>query len=173
MMEGSDMIKLKKPSWMLRKDMYNLILDNQAEEIKLLLYKAGLSIPNLYDEIKPLLNRNKIFISQPTFKNYLMDSDTQRCDLEKRLKVIRLIFEHLDPEKISAVYEGIKLERNRKIMSIMNILKSDYIDCCEYSPEEILRHSIETLPGDMKTIWQDWTNKKDKAIKLEKLKYPI
>ena len=56
------MIRLKKPSWMLKKDMYNLILDNQAEEIKLLLYKAGLSIPNLYDAIKPLLNRNKIFI---------------------------------------------------------------------------------------------------------------
>jgi hypothetical protein len=152
------MIRLKKPSWMLEKDMYNLILDNQAEEIKLLLYKAGYSIPNLYDEIKPLLNRNKIFISQSTFKNMLMDSDTQRCNLENRLKVISLIFEYLDPEKINALYESIKLERDKKIRSIMNILKSDHIDSYEYFPEEILIHESSNIPKNMKTYWESWND---------------
>ena len=150
------MIKLKKPSWKLRKDMYNLILDNQAEEIKLLLHKSGLSIPKLYNAVKPLLNRNRIFISQSHFKNMLMDSSTQKCDLEKRLKVISLIFERLDPEKISAVYERKKNERNKKIRSIMNILKSDYIDCHEFFDDEILIHHGLNLPRHMKTYWESW-----------------
>jgi len=116
------MIKLRKPSWKLRKDMYNLILDNQAEEIKLLLFKKGQSIPSLYDEMKSAMNSNRIFISQSTFKNMLMDSNTQRCDLEKRIKVINLICEYLEPDKINAFYEGFKKDRDRKIRSIMYIL---------------------------------------------------
>jgi hypothetical protein len=149
-------IKLKKPSWKLRKDMYNLILDNQAEEIKMLLFKKGQSISSLYDEMKSEMNSNKVFISQSTFKNMLMESDTQRCNLENRLKVINLIFEYLDLEKINTVYESVKLQREKKIRSIMNILKSDYIDCYEFFDEEILIHEGLNLPKHMKTYWDSW-----------------
>ena len=82
------MIKLKMPAKKLKRKMYNLILDNQSEEIKLLLFKKGQSIPSLYDEIKPLLKHNKVHISQSTFKNMLMESSTQRYSWKKRLKVI-------------------------------------------------------------------------------------
>jgi hypothetical protein len=150
------MIELKTPSRILRKKMYNLILDNQAEEIKLLLYKMGLSIPNLYDAMKNLLKRNKIFISKSTFKNMLMESSSQRCDLKKRLEIINLIFEYLDPDEINALYESVKHERDKKIRSIMNLLKSDYKDKREYLPEEVLRHAIENLPKDMKNYWETW-----------------
>jgi hypothetical protein len=165
------MIQLKIPMRRLKKKMHNMILDNQSEDIKLLLFKKGQSIPSLYEEINPLLEKNKVHISKSTFKNMLMDSSTQRCDWEIRLKVINLIFEYLDSEKINAAYEGVKLLRDKKIRSIMELLKSDYIDCNEFFPEDILRHSEETLPSDMKTKWEDSTNKKDKPVKLEKFKY--
>jgi len=41
------MIELKIPSSKLKKKMYNLILDNQSKDIKLLLFKIGQSIPIL------------------------------------------------------------------------------------------------------------------------------
>ena len=59
------MIKLRMPAKKLEKKMYNLILDNQSEDIKLLLYKKGQSIPSLYDEINPLLKRKKPVVCQP------------------------------------------------------------------------------------------------------------
>lgn len=150
------MTELKIPSSKLKKKMYNLILDNQAEEIKMLLYKKRQNIPSLYDETKSLMESNKVFISESTFKNMLMKSSTQRCNLETRLKVISLIFEYLDNEKINAFYEGIKYLRDREIRSIMELLKSDYIDKKEYLPEEVLRHEIENLPKDMRTYWETW-----------------
>ena len=150
------MIELKMPSSKLKKKMYNLILDNQAEEIKMLLYKKRQNIPSLYDETKSLMESNKVFISESTFKNMLMKASTQWCNLETRLKVISLIFEYLDNEKINAFYEGIKYLRDREIRSIMELLKSDYIDKKEYLPEEVLRHEIENLPKDMRTYWETW-----------------
>jgi hypothetical protein len=150
------MIKLKIPSKKLKKKMYNLILDNQSEDIKLLLYKKGQSIPSLYDEINPLLKRKKIHISESHFKNMLMESISQSCDWEKRLKVINLIFEYLDADKINAAYEGVKLAREKDIRSIMRLLKSDYKDKGEYLPEEVLIHELENLPEDMKTYWETW-----------------
>ncbi len=150
------MIELKIPSSKLKKKMYNLILDNQAEEIKLLLYKKRQNIPSLYDETKSLMESNKVFISESTFKNMLMKSSTQRCKWETRLKVINLIFEYLDPEKINTAYEGIKYLREKKIRSIMKLLKSDYKDKREYIPEEIFLHEMENLPKEMKTYWETW-----------------
>ena len=155
-MEVCEMIELKMPSNKLKRTMYNLILDNQSEEIKLLLYKKGQYIPSLYEEVNPLMKQNKVFISQSTFKNMLMDSSTQRCDLEKRLKVIHLVFEYLDGEQISAAYEGVKLLREKKIRSIMKLLESDYKDKKEYLPEEVLIHEFDNLPKDMKTYWETW-----------------
>jgi hypothetical protein len=150
------MITLKMPAKKLKKKMYNLILDNQSEDIKLLLFKKGQSIPSLYDEINPLLKRKKIHISESTFKNMLMDSNAQSCDWEKRLKVINLIFEYLDSEKINAAYESVRLIRDKKIRSIMKLLKSDYKDKREYLPEEVFIHEMENLPKDMKTYWESW-----------------
>ena len=85
-----------------------------------------------------------------------MKSSTQRCDWEKRLKVIHLIFEYLDSEKINAFYEGIKFLRDKKIRSIMELLKSDYKDKKEYLSEEVLKHAVENLPEDMKKYWETW-----------------
>ena len=150
------MIELKIPSSKLKKKMYNLLLDNQSDDIKLLLYKKGQSIPSLYDETKSLIESKKVFISESTFKNMLMDSSTQSCSWEKRLKVINLIFEYLDPEKINAAYLSVKLLRDEKIRSIMELLKSDYKDKREYFPEEVLEHEMENLPDNMKTYWETW-----------------
>ena len=150
------MIELKIPSSKLKKIMYNLILDNQSKDIKLLLFKIGRSIPTLYKNMKPIMESNKVFISESTFKNMLMDSSTQRCDLEKRLKVIHLVFEYLDGEQISAAYEGVKLLREKKIRSIMKLLESDYKDKKEYLPIEVLQHTFENLPKEMKTYWETW-----------------
>ncbi|MEJ2284447.1 MAG: hypothetical protein P8X85_12715, partial [Desulfobacterales bacterium] len=91
-----------------------------------------------------------------TFKNMLMKSSTQRCDWEIRLKVIDLIFEYLDPEKINAAYVGVRLLRDKKIRSIMELLKSDYKDKREYLPEEIFIHEMENLPEEMKKYWESW-----------------
>ena len=150
------MIELKIPSSKLKKIMYNLILDNQSKDIKLLLFKIGRSIPTLYKNMKPIMESNKVFISQSTFKNMLMDSSTQNCNLETRLKVINLIYEYLDPEKINAAYEGIKLLREKKIRLIMEVLKSDYKDKKEYLPGDVLQHAFENLPKKMKTFWETW-----------------
>ena len=150
------MIELKMPSNKLKKKMYDLILDNQSEDIKLLLFKKGQSIPELYDEINPALKHSKVHIARSTFKNMLMKSSTQRCDWEKRLKVISLIFEYLDSEKIHAAYEGLKLLRDKKIRSIMGLLKSDYIHKKEYLPDEVIRHEVDNLPEDMKVYWETW-----------------
>ncbi len=49
------MKELRVPKKKLMKKMYNLILDNQAEEIKLLLFKKGQSIPSLYYDMSSLL----------------------------------------------------------------------------------------------------------------------
>jgi len=85
-----------------------------------------------------------------------MESSTQSCDWGKRLKVINLIFEYLDSDKINAAYEGIKLLREKKIRSIMELLKSDYKDKKEYLPVEVLQHTFENLPEEMKTYWETW-----------------
>ena len=89
---------------------------------------------------------NKINISQSTFKNMLMKSINQGYCWENRLQVINLIFEYLDPEKINAAYEGIRLLRDKEIRSIMELLKSDYKDKRKYLPEEIFLHEMENLP---------------------------
>ena len=44
---GLIMIKLNTPERILKKTMYNLILDNQCEEIKLLLFKRQMKIPDI------------------------------------------------------------------------------------------------------------------------------
>lgn len=85
-----------------------------------------------------------------------MESISQSCDWEKRLKVINLIFEYLDADKINAAYEGVKLAREKDIRSIMGLLKSDYKDKREYLPEEVLIHELENLPRDMKEYWESW-----------------
>jgi len=150
------MIQLKMPAKKLKKKMYNLILDNQAEEIKLLLFKKGQSISSLYDEIDQMLKQEKIHIAESTFKNMLMESSTQSCDWEKRLKVINLIFYYLDSDKINAAYESVKLSKEKEIRSIMGLLKSDYKDKREYLPEEVFIHEMENLPKDMMVYWESW-----------------
>ena len=144
------------PKIKLMKKMNNLILDNQSEEIKLLLFKRGQSIPSLYNDINFLLKHNKIHISKSTFKNMLMDSSTQQYKWETRLKVISVIYEYLNPENINAEYEGIKLDRDKKIRSLMKLLEADYKDKREYLPIEVLRHAMENIPDDMKTYWESW-----------------
>ena len=83
-----------------------------------------------------------------------MISDHQKCNLEKRLKVVNLVFEYLDAEKINAVYEGIKYLRERKIRSIMKLLEIDHIDRKEYQADEILMHAFENLPESVKEYWK-------------------
>jgi len=144
------------PKSKLKKQMYNLIMDNYGKDIKLLLFKIGQSIPTLYRNMTPVMEQNKVFISQSTFKNMLMDSCAQRYNLETRLKVINLIFEYLDSEKINAAYEGVRLMRDKKIRSIMALLKADYKDKKEYLPEENFIHEMEDLPADMKKYWESW-----------------
>jgi hypothetical protein len=78
------MKQLKVPSHKLIKKMNNLIMDNQSENIKLLLFKKGQSIPSLYEEINPLLKHNKIHVSESSFKNMLMDSSSQNYNWETR-----------------------------------------------------------------------------------------
>jgi hypothetical protein len=150
------MKELRVPKKKLVKKMYNLILDNHAEEIKLLLFKKGQSIPSLYYDMSSLLNENKVYISKATFKNLLMDSRNQNYDWETRLKVVNLILEYLNPGNIEAAYEMEKQERNKKVRAIMEVLKSDYKDKKEYSPFETLMHEYESLPEDMKTYWESW-----------------
>ena len=150
------MKELRVPKKKLIKKMYNLILDNHAEEIKLLLFKNGQSIPSLYYDMSSLLNKNKVYISKATFKNLLMDSRNQNYDWETRLKVINLILEYLNPGNIEAAYEMVKQERNKKVRAIMEVLKGDYIDKKEYLPFETLMHEYESLPEDMKTYWESW-----------------
>ena len=127
---------------------------NQCEEIRLLLFKLQVKIPDLYRSMKTLLESNKVFISQSYFKSMLMDSDYQKCNLDKRLEVVNLIFEYLDADKINAVYEGRKYKRERKIRSIMKILEIDHIDRKEYSPDEVLMHAYENLPESVKDYWE-------------------
>jgi hypothetical protein len=148
------MKELKAPKKKLIKKMYNLILDNHAEDIKLLLFKKGQSIPSLYRNMSSLMEMNKVYISESTFKNLLMDSRCQRYDWETRLKVINLILDYLNPGNVEAAYEMVKQERNRKVRAIMEILKSDYKDKKEYLPLETLMHEYESLPDDMKTYWE-------------------
>ena len=150
------MKELRVPKKKLIKKMYNLILDNHAEEIKLLLFKNGQSIPSLYFDMSSLLNKNKVYISKATFKNLLMDSRNQNYDWETRLKVINLILEYLNPGNIEAAYEMVKQERNKKVRAIMEVLKGDYIDKKEYLPFETLMHEYQSLPEDMKTYWESW-----------------
>jgi hypothetical protein len=148
------MIELKVPRKKLVKEMNNLILDNQASEIRLLLFKLRKTIPSLYRDIQSLLQKNKIHISQSTFKNMLMDSNNQNYDWEKRLKVINTIFEYLNPEKIEVAYQGIKQLRNKRIRDIMELLESDCEDKREYQPIEVLMHEMESIPKDMKVFWE-------------------
>lgn len=150
------MKELRVPKKKLMKKMYNFILDNHAEEIKLLLFKNGQSIPSLYYDMSSLLDKNKVYISKAKFKNLLMDSRNQNHDWETRLKVINLILEYLNPGNIEAAYEMVKQERNMKIRAIMDVLKGDYKDKKEYSSIETLMHEYETLPEDMKTYWESW-----------------
>ena len=148
------MIKLNTPERKLKIKMYNLILDNQADEIKLLLFKRRMKIPALYRQMKSLLESNRVNISPSYFKSMLMNSDNQKCNLEIRLKVVNLVFEYLDAEKINAVYEGKKYLRERKIKSIMKLLEIDHIDRKEYHPDEVLMHAFENLPESVKDYWK-------------------
>ena len=148
------MIKLNTPERILKKTMYNLILDNQCEEIRLLLFKRRKKIPTLFRQMKSLLESNRVNISLSYFKNMLMDSSTQDCKWKKRLQVVNLVFEYLDAEKINAIYEGKKLFRERKIRSIMKLLEIDHIDREEYSPDEVLLKAIGNLPKDLKEYWE-------------------
>ena len=148
------MIKLNTPERILKKTMYDLILDNMAEEIRLLLFKRRMKIPALFRQMKSLLENKKVFISESYFKSMILDSSTQDCNWEKRLQVVNLVFEYLDAEKINTIYEGKKLFREKKIRSIMKQLEIDHVDRKEYSPDETLMHAIKNLPKDIKEYWE-------------------
>ena len=148
------MAELKKPKKKYVKEMNNLILDNQASEIKMLLFKLKKTIPSLYRDIQSLLQKNKIHISQSTFKNMLMDSNNQNYDWEIRLKVINTIFEYINPEKIEVAYQVRKQIRNKRIRYIMELLESDGKDKREYQSIEVLLHKMENIPNDMKVFWE-------------------
>ena len=150
------MKKLKIPKHKLIKKMNNLILDNQAEDIKLLLFKKGQSISSLYMEMNFLLKHGRVHIAESTFKNMLMDSSCQGYKWEKRLKVINLIFKYLNPENIESEYAGEKLSRNKRIRAIMELLKSNYEDIKDYDLIEVIMHEMDNLPEGMKTYWDDW-----------------
>lgn len=145
------MKELRAPKRYLTKKLNNLILDDQSAEIKMLLFKTGLSIPGLFRAIKKELEINGIHIAKSTFKNMLMRSEKQNCDYEKRLKVIDIILEYLDPEKVEMVYLGNKYRRDKKIRAIMKVLESDYKDKREYTPIEILQYRMDNIPDEMKT----------------------
>jgi hypothetical protein len=148
------MIKLNTPEKLLKKNMYHLILDNQADDIKLLLFKRRMKIPELFRAMKSLLEDNKIFISPSYFKNMLMNSSSQECNLDTRIKVVSLIFEYLDADKINAAYEGVRFLRDKKIRSYMRVLKKDHIDKNEYLPHEVIMHALENLPEDRDGYWE-------------------
>lgn len=148
------MAELKKPKKKYVKEMNNLILDNQASEIKMLLFKLKKTIPSLYRDIQSLFQKNKIHISQSTFKNMLMDSNNQNYDWEIRLKVINTIFEYINPEKIEVAYQVRKQIRNKRIRYIMELLESDGKDKREYQSIEVLLHKMENIPNDMKVFWE-------------------
>jgi hypothetical protein len=148
--------ELKVPKSKLKKIMYNLILDNQAREIKLLLFKLNKSIPSLYEDMQETLFHNNLEIAESTFKNMLMDSTKQRCNLDKRMKIIDLIVEHLDPDKIEIAYEGIKNIRNQEIRTIMAVLNSNYKDRREYTFEDTAYNRIFELPEDIDIKSEPW-----------------
>ena len=153
--------ELRVPKIKLIKKMNNLILDNHAREIKLLLFKLNKSIPSLYEDMKETLFYNNLKIAESTFKNMLMDSTKQRCNLDKRMKLIDLIYEHLDPDKIEIAYEGVKSIRNQQIRTIMGVLKSDYKDKREYTFEDTAYHRIFELPEDIEIKSKPWYKELD------------
>ena len=153
--------KLRVPRKILKNKMYNLILDNHAREIKLLLFKLNKSIPSLYEDMQETLFHNNLEIAESTFKNMLMDSTKQRCNLDKRIKLIDLIFEHLDPDKVEIAYEGVKNIRNQKIRAIMGVLKSDYKDRREYTYEDTAYNRIFELPEDIDLKSKPWYEELD------------
>ena len=153
--------ELKVPRKKLRNKMYNLILDNHSREIKLLLFKLNKSIPSLYFDMQETLFQNNLKIAESTFKNMLMESTKQRCNLDKRMKIIDLIYEHLDPDKVEIAYEGIKNIRNQKIRAIMGVLKSDYKDRREYAFEDTAYHRIFELPEDIDIKSKPWYEELD------------
>ena len=148
--------EFRVPKRKLKKKMYNLILDNHAREIKLLLFKLNKSIPSLYDDMKETLFNNNLAMAESTFKNMLMDSTKQRCNLDKRMKIIDLIYEHLDPDKIEIVYEGVKNLRNQEIRTIMAVLKSNYKDRREYTFEDTAYNRIFEIPEDIEIKSKPW-----------------
>ena len=81
----------------------------------------------------------------------LMRSETQNCNWEKRLKVIDIIFEYLNPDQIEMAYEGVKYLREKEIRSIMSLLESEYKDKKEYTPIEIIQYRMDNIPEEMKT----------------------
>jgi len=109
------------------------------------------SIPALYHDLKPKMEQKNIFIAQSTFKNFLSESGTQRCDLEKRIVVIDMITEYLDPEKIDLAYEGIKKIREMQIEYFEKLLRNGHKN--EFTPYEEIYNAIEKLPEYMKDFW--------------------
>jgi len=153
--------ELKVPKRKLKKIMYNLILDNHAREIKLLLFKLNKSIPSLYYDMKETLFHEDLKMAESTFKNMLMDSTKQRCNLDKRMKLIDLIYEHLDPDKIEIAYEGVKNLRNQKIRTIMAVLKSNYKDRREYTFEDTAYNRILEFQEDIEIKSEPWYKELD------------
>ena len=148
--------ELRIPKIKLIKKMNNLILDNHAREIKLLLFKLNKSIPSLYDDMQEILFHNNLKIAESTFKNMLMDSTKQRCNMDKRMKLIDLIYEHLDPDKVEIAYEGVKNIRNQKIRTIMAVLKSNKKDRREYTFEDTAYNRILEIPEDIEIKSEPW-----------------
>ena len=119
------------------------------------------SIPSLYDDMQETLFNNNLKMAESTFKNMLMDSTKQRCNLDKRMKLIDLIFEHLDPDKVEIAYEGVKNIRNQKIRAIMGALESNYKDRREYTFEDTAYHRIFELPEDIDMKSKPWYEELD------------
>ena len=153
--------EIKVPKNILKKIMNNLILDNHAREIKLLLFKLNKSIPSLYEDMQETLYHNNLEIAESTFKNMLMDSTKQRCNIDNRMKLFDLIYEHLDPEKIEIAYAGVKNIRNQQIRAIMGALKSNYKDKRESTFEDTLYHRIFELPEDTDIKSMPWYEELD------------
>jgi hypothetical protein len=154
------MNELKIPRKKLIAKMYNLMLDNDAKDIKLMLCKKGQTIPELYHEIYDVLIDRNVKIKESTFKNLLMDSSGQQYSWITRLRVIRIILSYLDKDHIEAAYEGVKKLRQKQIHTIMEVLESDYKDKRQCKPFERFINEMECLPKCMETYWESWREKK-------------
>lgn len=163
-MTNKNPVLKNQPKKQMEKELYNLELDEQAEQIRNDLRNHNIKYAVLYNFIKDdLLKRNMITSvgTYKTMKNMLVRSGNRyRCNIINRIRLISAIRKNKDFNQaivaVKDMREKQKKDRESRKLELIKLLNDkDTQFGREYSPMEKFRHHSLNMDPSQQVVYQE------------------